>query len=545
MWKLLRNLVIVAVLSVAVLKLVLWYETQQGAARLVQRLAPVAGIRFGSVASSLDGDVAFRAVGVTIGKGAARRTWRAAEVDLSTPGALWLIRRVLLDDASLPEHLGVTIRGLQVPAAALGTVSDASWLSPLSLVPFETLGCGVVSRFSIADYQRMGLNPGVRQQTLDYRYDAANSVLTFSARLDTPPFSTITLSGELQKFDPQALVAANWRKLHVSELSVAYADAGYLAKRNRFCAVQASITPAQFVDQHVSAVEAFLAGHGVRPSTEVIATYRTLVAKSGRISVLSLPSAASTVGELLAESPDSMTRRLNLTARRNDAPPVMVRLDFQAAAEPDSVAAEVTDAPAAPTGEQAGSATAPVGAAPTQTATPSPVASPPPKPKPAAPAVATAPPAPAGPAARPGARPAEPARTPAKPGKSGATANAHGGAAENRTTAGSALPSSPPPPAGSTLALVWQPTVDRLQRKKPPPPDYDVIGIDALSGYVGRDVRLITKTQKEIEGSVIGVDSNTVGMRIKKAGGMAELHVPRSVIVEIQIPHAHRTGANP
>jgi hypothetical protein len=539
MWKLLRNLVIVAVLCVAVLKLLLWYETQQGVARMVQRLAPIAQVSYGSVGSSLDGDVALRAVSISLGNGAVRTTWRAAQVDLATPGALWLIRRVLLDDDSLPEHLGITVRGLQMPAAALGGATDSAWLSPLSLVPFETLGCGIVSRFSIADYQRMGLNPGVRQQTLDYRYDAANSVLTFSARLDTPPFSTITLSGEVQKFAPRMLTAANWQKLHVSELSLGYADSGYLAKRNRFCAQQAGVTPAKFVDQHLSAVEAFLAGHGVQPGTQVAATYRALVAEGGRISVLSLPPAASTIGELLAEPADSMTRRLNLTARRNDAPPVMVRLDFQAAPEGESVAADATSPPPATSDEPPGPVVGPASPAKAPPP-PAPVVSPAPK-------IATAKPAPAKatvPAAAPPARAA--ATTAVKPAKPEAGAHTAEAAAPNKPgDQESELASAPPPPPGSTLALVWKPTVDRLERKKPPPRDYDVIGIDALDGYVGKNVRLITKTQKEVEGRVIGIDANTVGMRIKKAGGMAELHVPRSVIVEIQVPRTHSADDTP
>jgi len=120
MWKLLRNLVIVAVLFVAVLKLLLWYETQQGAARLAERLAPAAQLRYDSVSSGLDGAVVFHAVSVAVGQGAERATWRAADVELETPGALWLIRRVLLDDNTLPERLGITVRGLQIPAAALG-----------------------------------------------------------------------------------------------------------------------------------------------------------------------------------------------------------------------------------------------------------------------------------------------------------------------------------------------------------------------------------------------------------------------------------------
>ena len=68
--------------------------------------------------------------------------------------------------------------------------------------------------------------------------------------------------------------------------------------------------------------------------------------------------------------------------------------------------------------------------------------------------------------------------------------------------------------------------------------DYDVIEYAALGGYAGRTVRLLTTTGKKVEGRVIGVDNTAVGMRIQQPGGVAELQVPRSVIVEIQVPHA-------
>lgn len=562
MWKLLRNLVIVAVLCIAVLKLVLWYETRQGAIELVERLAPFAQIRYGGVGSNLDGQVSFSSVSVTIGRGAARQTWRAADVELTTPGTLWIVRRVLLEDESLPERLGITVRGLQPPAQALAAVADSPWLSPLSMVPFETLGCGVVSRFSVADYQRMGLNPGLHEQHFEYRYDAATSVLAFTGRLDNPPFSTLSLQGELQKFDPRMLASPNWRKLHLSELSVGYADSGYLAKRNRFCAQQAGISPRQFVNQHVSAVEAFLNEHGVRPSAEVVATYRSLVADGGRVSVLSLPAAGSTIGDLIEQSPDAMTRRLNLTARRNDAPPVMVRLEFQAppevAAAGDTRLAEPGEASPSPTPGTAAPAQ-PAVAAPAASAVPAPQAAsristatpptPSPAPKPAASASTVAAaatprgkpptaPAPSGVAAHDRAPAASAAAS--KPAPPAATAKAPSKVAGAKAPASSALASGPPPPPGSTLALVWKPTVDRLQRAPPPPRDYDVISVDALSRYTGRFVRLITKTQKEVEGRVIGIDKNSVGMRINRAGGTAELQVPRNVIVEVRVPRVPR-----
>jgi hypothetical protein len=543
MWKLLRNLVIVAVLSVAVLKLVLWYEIQQGTSRLISRLAPSAQVQYGSVSSSLDGSVDFVGVTATVGKGAARETWRASQVTLATPGALWLVRRLLFGDETLPEHLGITLKGLQAPAATLGVGAESFWLSPLSLVPFETLGCGVVSRFSVADYQRMGLNPGVQQQHFEYHYDNASSTLTFVAELASPPFSTINLRGELQKFDPRNVAISGWQKLHASELAVGYADGGYLAKRNRFCAQQAGIAPAQFVDQHMAAVASFLAGRGVQPGPQVEAIYRSLVAEGGRVSVLSLPPAGSSVSQLLGETADVMTRQLNLTARRNDAPPVMVRLNFSPVNDGPGPAEAVATTTEPATAKSATTTTAvPTASAPRAPAAATPVPPPvtlkPVPPPPAAvagaksstPALATAPAAPAPVAKAPPTVPASPT----------AASSPKPAVADPNTPQASA----PPPPEGSTLALVWKAEVDRLQAAPPVPRDYDVIEYSALSGYSGRFVRLLTTTGKKVEGRIIGVDSTAVGLRIQKAGGTAELQIPRSVIFEIRLPHRRNTDSD-
>jgi len=400
----------------------------------------------------------------------------------------------------------------------------------------------------------MGLNPGAQQQHLEYRYDAANAALAFAAQLDSPPFSSITLHGDLQKFDPQMLSGrGDWQKLHVAELALGYVDSGYLAKRNRFCAQQTGTNAAQFVDQHVAAVQAFLAEHGVQPSDQVVVLYRSLAAEGGRVTVLSLPPAGSTAGQLLAETPDAMTRRLNLTARRNEAPPVMVRLGFRAP-EASAVATTGPDAASALTASTAPPATAAVPAA-TQTpptvaasaaVTTGPVAAK--APPPPATTVVTAHPAPpppvvtAHPAAAPTPLPTPLTSVPARDAPAKPTAEKP--ASPGGEDPSAALPSGPAPPPDSTLALVWKPTVDRLAQKAAPVRDYDVVEVGALGGLVGRNVRLVTTTQKRVEGRVLGIDATSVSLRIQNAGGTAELQVPRSVIVEVQVPRRRDAQSN-
>jgi hypothetical protein len=548
MWKLLRNLLLVAILLAGVLKLVLWYEVRQSAARLVSAWTPVAQVQYESLGVNLDGTIGVGGLNVVFGKGPARTTWRASQLDIETSGPLWLLRRMLMGDESFPAHLGVTVKGLQPPAGA--SPFDWRWLSPLSLVPFETFGCGVVSRLSIADYQRMGLNPGAAQQHLEYRYDAAANALTFTGELSTPPFSAISLSGELQQFDARSLSLKGWPKLQVAVLTAEYADGGYLAKRNHFCAQQAGVSPATFIDQHLVAIKSYLDGLGVQTTVGVETIYRSLVTSGGRMSVQSLPNPGFTLDALSSEAPDALVRQLNLTTRHNDAPPVMLRLAFRTpdAADDATSAAAGAATPAAPAPAMTVVASAKVAPAlppvppPTSPSKPAGavVTASPTTPAPSAPIVAKPP------AATPPPGPVRPATTPievaAIPTKSNATTvppAASASATPPKTSDAAGLPSLPAPPEGSTLALVWKPTVDRLPEAPPAARDYDVIESGAANNYAGRFVRVLTSGGKKVEGHIIGLgpDGTTLALRVNKPGGSAELQVQRSVIVEIRLPH--------
>ena len=137
--------------------------------------------------------------------------------------------------------------------------------------------------------------------------------------------------------------------------------------------------------------------------------------------------------------------------------------------------------------------------------------------------------------------PTPPAKTPPAPASS-ANATKAATVAEKTIDATGLGPSTPPPPPGSTLALVWKPTVDRLEEAPPPPRDYDVLDYNALGGHAGHYVRLLTSAGKKVEGRIVAVDGTSVSLRIQNSGGTAELQVPRSVIVEIQLPRRRDGG---
>ena len=105
MWKLLRNLLLVAILLAGVLKLVLWYEVRQNAARLVGAWAPIAQVQYDSLGVNLDGTIGVGGVSVVFGKGPTRSSWHASQVDVETSGPFWLLRRTLMGDEIGRAHV--------------------------------------------------------------------------------------------------------------------------------------------------------------------------------------------------------------------------------------------------------------------------------------------------------------------------------------------------------------------------------------------------------------------------------------------------------
>ncbi|HZP65020.1 MAG TPA: hypothetical protein VFB32_01810, partial [Rudaea sp.] len=103
--------------------------------------------------------------------------------------------------------------------------------------------------------------------------------------------------------------------------------------------------------------------------------------------------------------------------------------------------------------------------------------------------------------------------------------------APNTATAG-VQPSAPPPREGTTLALVWKPTMDRLPASAPEQRDYDVIDFTGLKNVTGRHVRLVTDGGKKVDGIVVSADENAVQLRV---GGGAEFSLPRARVLEVEL----------
>ena len=556
MWKLLRNLLLAAILLAGALKLLAWYEAGQDAMRATAALAAYAQLRYDGLSAGLDGSVTLSGVSLAIKRGATQDMYRADSLTLESPSVFWLIKHALLRETDMPTRFGVSVQGLKLPAKVW---FDPQWLNPATLVPFETLGCGATA-FTSTDYSKMGVALGEARQHLEYRYDAEAKLLDLTLSLSTPAFANLTLEGELHPFDPKS--APTLDSLHVDRLAAAYADNGYLQRRNQFCAQRENLSPKQFVEQHVTAALALLAQHHIQPSGELVKLYHNLIENGGRASILSLPNSNFVAGAWRSNPPEDVLRQLNVTARYGDTPQVMFRLSFT----------PPTDVEAAPLAAEASTVNPPVTAAAPPTAAP---IAPTPTPSPPAPtpssvpspvATAVAAPAPSNPAPRAAPAPAPvspPIATVSAPPPVAVPVPATTRSAapslglQNLDRAEALLPPPPPKPSkvpgtpdflpsqprpageNSTLALVWKPTVERLGAAAPEQHNYDVIDYARLKDEQGRRVRLITDGGKKLEGYVVSVDDSGVALRISggTVGGDLQYVIPKARIRQIQLFH--------
>ena len=542
MWKLLRNLALAAILVAGALKLLAGYVVGRDAQRVLVLLAPYAQVKYDGVSAGLDGSVTLS--GVSVAPKDAHRVYRADTVALDTPGLFWLLKHALLQENALPPHFAIDADGLTLP--------PEPWLNPrwwdvTSFVPFPAAGCE--SGLSMADYRHMGIVIQPAHERLQYTYDPDQHSLDAIVTLTAPDFATVALEAQVSRFDPSKFGAAGfWDATHLDQLAANYTDHGFFARRNRYCAERAKLTPAQFVDRHIAAVTALLQQARIQPADELVRLYRNLVSGGGQASVLSLPNSGFTNSAWRATARDELLRQLNVTARYQDKPPIMFRLAFTAPPEP-------TETPPADATISVPAATPPIIAvasvtpAPPTAAIPAPAAPPakPPLPQPVivkAPipiVVVTAP-------AKP--QPAKPApaeisavdlnyldRAEAKLAPPPKPIPALMPEAHTAPLAPVGASSGAPPP-NSTLALIWKPgVVEPLPEAALVKQDFDVVDFAQLAQLSGRHVRVLTVGGKTIEGYVVSTDDKGLQLRVKGGGGDAQFALAKDRIDQVQLLH--------
>jgi hypothetical protein len=547
MWKSLRIGALAALAAVGALKLAQHFAADSQAERIAGALAPSLRLSYADVAGALDGRVILESPRLEVLAGPAKgAVVRATRATIEPPGTFWLVQRIVMADASVPRALDVRLEGTSFSHEAVDRYAHEGWFGTTSLVPFETLGCEPVTAFSSRDYARMGMATYPREDQLRYAYDPDAHTLRADITATAAPFSTITAHLDLSTFEPGAWFgnAHAAKAARVEQLALTWLDGGYLAKRNRFCAQLTGTDAATFADRHLAAVKSFLQARGIVPGEDVANLYRKLVAEGGSAAISSLPEAAFVPADFAEYEPEDLLRQLNVTLRRNTAPPILMRLAFTAPAQPadaDIAAALASITPPA-TGASAETTTQP-GTDPDdgvemgpEAELPATVAHAEPAKGEGMPLLSTANAAalpvvetPSAPLPQP--PPSEVLAVATPEDTAPAWTIATHPSIDPRDAVEAIPASAPPPPPDSTAALVWRaPTIERLAERAVPPSAYVAIAPASLGANIGARVRLLTAGGKRVEGRLKQLDGGDVVVLVLRDGGSAEMRIPAAGI---------------
>jgi hypothetical protein len=558
MWKSLRIGALIALAALGGLKLAQHLAADGQVRRIAGALAPSIRLSYADVAGALDGRVILEAPRIEVMSGPARgAVLRAARATIEPPGTLWLLKRMVTADTSVPRGLDVRFEGTSVSHEAIDHYAAEGWFGTTSLVPFESLGCEPVTTFSARDYARMGMTTYPREDELRYSYDADAHTLRADVVANAAPFATITAHLDLSSFDPSAWFgdARAAKAERIEQFALTWLDGGYLAKRNRFCAQLTGSDAAGYAARHLAAVKSFLEARGVVPGDDVANLYRKLVAEGGSAEISSLPEAAFVPVDFASYAPEDLLRQLNVTLRRNTAPPILMRLAFTAPApestDPSAPTAIASTTPAAASGP---SAPSPATTAAVETTEATDADNAPEAELPATIVSAEPPKAEGMPllsAANAAAIQVEPPRAPVPEPPAEVLAVATPEAPAPAWTivshptvdprdAVEAIPASaPPPPPDSTAALVWRaPTIERLPAKAVALASYVSIPAGSLGAHIGSRVRLLTAGGKRVEGRLKRFDGGDVVVTVFRDGGSAEMRIPQAGIRGAEVRRA-------
>lgn len=525
----LRNVLLLAVVGMAGGALALELAARSAAVRVARALAPHAVLTYDSAGIALDGSVRLRAPRLEVRQGFWRGELKAQSADLRGAGRFWLVGQSLASDPGLPADLSLVVHGLTVSASASdGGNGIGSWLGTPGLALFENQGCGS-DNLGDKDRAKMGVVAGPRIDHFEYHYDRAAKNLELMFELDSPNVANWQGYAEFGFFDPERFSESTAaHELRLLRAGLSYRDPGYLARRNTFCAQWLGVSSAEFVDRHVEAVRSFLVSRGINPSADVLSLYQRLVTRGGSLNLASIPEASWVPAEFEAYPRQLLLRQLNITARLDDAPPIMLRLAF---AEPEIPLYVVKSAD-----KLASSAVPELALGPGDEVAPATMSEATPAPTPAVAdpiekSAAEAAPQAVVEQAAPASEPAVPPGTGAEP-----PSGDDPGKPSRVDSKGQIIASAPPPPPDSTLALVWEPgVIERLPPTEKKRPEYDVVAVARLDQFIGRRFQLLTVSGKRVEGEIERVEPGNIVLLVQVGRGSAKLNVPVTNIREARL----------
>lgn len=312
--------VVVLVLIVAAAYGFYWYQVKSKADELAQQMAPFAEVRYGSVYAHPDGTVGVNNLVITPHQMHAPVSMDAVRIRAGSP--LYF----LFGSDSPPEQLSVSLQQVRqgLDSELFRTIQQQSDLmlesNPLYVSP-NALGCGSVRQFDINTMKRMGFAEMQMDINMNYRGDVQARKVSLDMFMDIQDMAEtrieMAFSADPNQLQNPMMASGNAR---LETLSISYRDRGYNQRRDRFCAAESGVKPAEYQQQHRQMLTQWLEASGVVLPETLLAAYFDLQQPGAGLAMSMRPVGGVGAAELMMQDPMSLLQSLNLQFSVNDKP---------------------------------------------------------------------------------------------------------------------------------------------------------------------------------------------------------------------------------
>lgn len=305
-----------------------WYQVKSRADDMVRQLAPFAQVNYGSVYAHPDGTVGVDDLTIT-------PLQMHAPVSIETvrvraDGPLFF----LFGGDAPPEQLNISLQQVRqgLDSELFRTIQQQSDLlledNPLYVSP-NALGCGNVRQFDVNTMKRMGFNELVMDLDLHYRGDTRARKVNLNMLVDIQDMAEtrmeMAFSADPGQLKNPMMASGNAR---LETLSFSYKDQGYNQRRDRFCASEANVKPAEYQQQHQVLFEQWLNSNNIELPPSLLAAYSELQGPGADMALSMRPVGGVGAAEVMMQEPMVLLQSLNIQFSINDKPLALDTIDW-------------------------------------------------------------------------------------------------------------------------------------------------------------------------------------------------------------------------
>jgi hypothetical protein len=303
--------VVVGLLAYAALKGVLYYQVKSELDRLTSQVAPVARLTYDGIASSLRGSVAV--TGVTLTPAGAPAGIRIERVELRGDGPDFLLELLGgFDRQRPPQRLWLAVSRMGIP---LGSDYLPAW-GPAVTTSLDL--CSLGGLLGQTEIERLGFRQRRADARLRYDHDRSSGELTLGLEFALDGLAGLSLEmvlGNLHGPGVASLPTLGRFSLHYR------IDPDYMRRAVEYCAGQAGLQPAVFVDGLFSrGTDYFASNLGFIPGADLQAALRRLVSRPGELLITAVPDSRFDPARLQRYTAAELVRLLGIKLSVNDQP---------------------------------------------------------------------------------------------------------------------------------------------------------------------------------------------------------------------------------